>query len=78
MVFTGEFILADIKIREYEERLRIMTDLFMVEDFINRPTRVLSLGKRMKCEFIMAMLHDPKIVFLDEPTMGLMLLQSII
>jgi ABC-2 type transport system ATP-binding protein len=38
---------------------------------MHKPTRVLSLGERMKCEFIMAMLHKPKIVFLDEPTIGL-------
>lgn len=38
---------------------------------MTRPTRVLSLGERMKCEFIMAMLHQPKVVFLDEPTIGL-------
>lgn len=56
---------------EYEERLKMMTELFMVEDFITRPTRVLSLGERMKCEFIMAMLHQPRVVFLDEPTIGL-------
>ncbi|NLD50271.1 MAG: ABC transporter, partial [Clostridiaceae bacterium] len=36
-----------------------------------KPTRLLSLGERMKCEFIMAMLHNPEIVFLDEPTIGL-------
>ncbi len=57
--------------KEYEERLKMMTELFMVKDFITRPTRVLSLGERMKCEFIMAMLHQPKVVFLDEPTIGL-------
>jgi ABC-2 type transport system ATP-binding protein len=38
---------------------------------MHKPTRVLSLGERMKCEFIMAMLHKPKVVFLDEPTIGL-------
>jgi ABC-2 type transport system ATP-binding protein len=42
-----------------------------VEEVMHKPTRVLSLGERMKCEFIMAMLHKPKIVFLDEPTIGL-------
>lgn len=57
--------------KDYNERLKLMTELFMVEDYINRPTRVLSLGERMKCEFIMAMLHQPEIVFLDEPTIGL-------
>ncbi len=57
--------------KDYEERLNLMSKLFNVEDFITRPTRVLSLGERMKCEFIMAMLHQPKVVFLDEPTIGL-------
>jgi len=57
--------------KDYQERIDVMTHLFGVEDFITRPTRVLSLGERMKCEFIMAMLHNPKVVFLDEPTIGL-------
>ncbi|MCI7768367.1 MAG: ATP-binding cassette domain-containing protein [Oscillospiraceae bacterium] len=56
---------------EYKKRLNEMTELFGVEDVIKKPTRVLSLGERMKCEFIMAMLHSPEIVFLDEPTIGL-------
>ena len=57
--------------KDYDERLARMSQLFGVEDYITRPTRVLSLGERMKCEFIMAMLHNPKVVFLDEPTIGL-------
>lgn len=57
--------------KDYEDRINLMSRLFNVEDFITRPTRVLSLGERMKCEFIMAMLHQPKVVFLDEPTIGL-------
>jgi ABC-2 type transport system ATP-binding protein len=57
--------------QDYNERLGIMSKLFGVEDYMTRPTRVLSLGERMKCEFIMAMLHQPKVVFLDEPTIGL-------
>lgn len=57
--------------QDYTQRLDVMSKLFGVEDFITRPTRVLSLGERMKCEFIMAMLHQPKVVFLDEPTIGL-------
>lgn len=56
---------------EYKKRLNLMADLLGVESVIRKPTRQLSLGERMKCEFIMAMLHDPKIVFLDEPTIGL-------
>ena len=55
----------------YKERLNMIVDLLGVGDIIMRPTRVLSLGERMKCEFIMAMLHNPDIVFLDEPTISL-------
>jgi len=55
---------------EFEERLSTMTRLLKVEDVIRKPTRNLSLGERMKCEFIMALLHNPKILFLDEPTIG--------
>ncbi|MDR0975014.1 MAG: ATP-binding cassette domain-containing protein [Ruminococcus sp.] len=63
--------IYDIPKADYNERLAYMTKLLDVEDVIKKPTRVLSLGERMKCEFIMAMLHAPKIVFLDEPTIGL-------
>lgn len=56
---------------DYKKRLKEMTELFDVDEVIHKPTRVLSLGERMKCEFIMAMLHSPEIVFLDEPTIGL-------
>jgi ABC-2 type transport system ATP-binding protein len=63
--------IYDIKKSDYDERLSRMVKLFDVADVIKKPTRVLSLGERMKCEFIMAMLHAPRIVFLDEPTIGL-------
>lgn len=56
---------------EYDEQVKKMSELFGVEEVMHKPTRVLSLGERMKCEFIMAMLHKPRIVFLDEPTIGL-------
>ncbi|MDR0503504.1 MAG: ATP-binding cassette domain-containing protein, partial [Treponema sp.] len=56
---------------DYKSRLDELAGLFEVEEVMHKPTRVLSLGERMKCEFIMAMLHKPKIVFLDEPTIGL-------
>jgi len=56
---------------EYKTTLDELAEMFEVRDVMHKPTRVLSLGERMKCEFIMAMLHKPKIVFLDEPTIGL-------
>jgi ABC-2 type transport system ATP-binding protein len=56
---------------DYKSRLDELAEMFDVTEVMHKPTRVLSLGERMKCEFIMAMLHKPKIVFLDEPTIGL-------
>jgi len=56
---------------DYKSRLDELAEMFEVSEVMHKPTRVLSLGERMKCEFIMAMLHKPKIVFLDEPTIGL-------
>jgi ABC-2 type transport system ATP-binding protein len=63
--------IYNISNEDYKTNLSKMVDIFEVRDIINKPTRSLSLGERMKCEFIMAMLHNPKIVFLDEPTIGL-------
>jgi ABC-2 type transport system ATP-binding protein len=57
--------------KEFLETLEEMVELLEVGGVIRKPTRQLSLGERMKCEFIMAMLHRPKVVFLDEPTIGL-------
>lgn len=48
-----------------------LTDLLQVKDLINQPVRELSLGERMKMELIAALLHSPRILFLDEPTIGL-------
>jgi ABC-2 type transport system ATP-binding protein len=55
----------------YERNLARMTALLDAGDIVKKPTRGLSLGERMRCEFIMAMLHNPEVVFLDEPTIGL-------
>lgn len=55
----------------FRKTLNDLVDLLDVGHVIRKPTRQLSLGERMKCEFIMAMLHNPEIVFLDEPTIGL-------
>ena len=55
----------------YRRNLLMFTDLFDAKDFMNVQVRTLSLGERMKMELVTALLHDPKVLFLDEPTIGL-------
>jgi len=69
--FNMNRAIYGIPLAEYKTRLDELANLFEIEEVMHKPTRVLSLGERMKCEFIMAMLHAPKVVFLDEPTIGL-------
>jgi len=56
---------------EYEERLGEFVELFELTDIIQRPVRQLSLGQRVRCDIVAALLHNPKVLFLDEPTIGL-------
>ncbi len=63
--------IYDIPDQTFKKTMDEMVQMLEVESIVRKPTRQLSLGERMKCEFIMAMLHRPKIVFLDEPTIGL-------
>ena len=69
--FNMNKAIYGIKDKDFKASLDELTALFEIEGIIKKPTRVLSLGERMKCEFVMAMLHRPRIVFLDEPTIGL-------
>jgi len=55
----------------YRRNLDAFVELLEMEDFIRTPVRQLSLGQRMRGDFAAAMLHDPKIIYLDEPTIGL-------
>ena len=55
----------------YKRNLSMFTELFDARDYLNVQVRTLSLGERMKMELVTALLHDPKILFLDEPTIGL-------
>jgi len=48
-----------------------LVDLLDLGDLLRKPVRTLSLGERMKCEIAIALLHRPRVVFLDEPTIGL-------
>jgi len=55
----------------YRRNLDELTELFEIKDIIDVPVRKLSMGQRMKCELVAALLHSPKVLFLDEPTIGL-------
>ncbi|MBV8148561.1 MAG: ATP-binding cassette domain-containing protein, partial [Candidatus Eremiobacteraeota bacterium] len=55
----------------YQANLRKFTEILEMEPFIRTPVRQLSLGQRMRGDFAAALLHDPQIVYLDEPTIGL-------
>ena len=57
--------------KDYRETLEELTFLLEVKDILKTPVRKLSLGERMKCELIAALLHQPRVLFLDEPTIGL-------
>jgi ABC-2 type transport system ATP-binding protein len=56
---------------DYRQRLDFLVELFEIEGHLQTPVRKLSLGERMRCEIAASLLHRPRILFLDEPTIGL-------
>ena len=63
--------IYQVPAKRFRDNLAWYCDLFGVSEFIDRPVRLLSLGQRMRAELVSAVLHDPKVLFLDEPTIGL-------
>ena len=55
----------------YKKNLDEFIDILEMQPFLTRPVRQLSLGQRMRAEFAAALMHNPKVLFLDEPTIGL-------
>lgn len=55
----------------YRKTLSRLTELLQIGEIVKTPARQLSLGQRMRCEIAASLLHNPKILFLDEPTIGL-------
>lgn len=63
---------------EYEKNKQELVKILHLEEIIKSPVRQLSLGERMKCELVASLLHSPKILFLDEPTIGLDAISKVI
>ena len=63
--------IYDIPKKKVEKKIEEFRELFELEEFINTPVRNLSLGQRIRCEIVASLIHEPKILFLDEPTIGL-------
>lgn len=63
--------IYDLDPVEFEKRINSLIDVFEIRDIVYQPVRKLSLGQRMRCEFVLALLHNPEVLYLDEPTIGL-------
>ncbi len=63
--------IYDVPRPDFTKRLKELTELLELGELVNKPTRQLSLGERMKCELAGALIHGPRVLFLDEPTIGL-------
>ena len=63
--------MYDIPDKELKQRIEKLVKEFGIEEIVTVPVRKLSLGQRMICEIVAIMLHNPEILFLDEPTIGL-------
>jgi ABC-2 type transport system ATP-binding protein len=63
--------MYDLSRVDFHSSVAELTELLAVGDFLNIPVRRLSLGQRMRCELMLALLHRPRLLFADEPTVGL-------
>ncbi|RJQ36036.1 ATP-binding cassette domain-containing protein [Candidatus Microgenomates bacterium] len=63
--------IYEVPQKNYEEIVNELSNLLEIKDLLKVPVKRLSLGERMKCELIASLIHSPKVLFLDEPTIGL-------
>ena len=63
--------IYEVPDKQFKATLDELVELLDIKDILDVPVRKLSLGQRMKCELVAALLHSPKVLFLDEPTIGL-------
>lgn len=63
--------IYDVSQRDFDERMELFNQVLGLTELLDVPVRKLSLGQRMRCDLAAALLHNPPILFLDEPTIGL-------
>ena len=63
--------IYEVPTEDFKKNILELTELLGITDILDVQVRKLSLGQRMKCELVAALLHKPKVLFLDEPTIGL-------
>lgn len=63
--------IYDVSDEDYKTRMEFINGVLELSDFFDRPVRTLSLGQRMRADLGAALLHNPKVLYLDEPTIGL-------
>ncbi len=63
--------IYEVDDNSYKKRMAFLNEVLELEDFITSPVRTLSLGQRMRADIAASLLHSPKVLFLDEPTIGL-------
>ena len=63
--------IYNVSDEEYEKRMEFLNDVLDLKDFFDKPVRNLSLGQRMRADLGASLLHNPKVLYLDEPTIGL-------
>ncbi|MCX4240876.1 ABC transporter ATP-binding protein [Paraliomyxa miuraensis] len=64
-------VVFDVERSVHQLRLTELVELLELGEVVRKPVRTLSLGERMKCELVAALLHGPRVLFLDEPTIGM-------
>ncbi len=69
--FTVLKEIYQIEDKAFKERMDFLNQVLDLDDFITSPVRTLSLGQRMRADIAASMIHNPKVLFLDEPTIGL-------
>ncbi len=69
--FTVLKEIYQIEDKAFKERMEFLNQVLELDEFITSPVRTLSLGQRMRADIAAAMIHNPKVLFLDEPTIGL-------